>query len=71
MKELVFNVTIDDDGNYCAHAKAGNSDLFTDGRTLQELESAIREVIALYSEEKNVVVNAYSLRFDITEVVPA
>ena len=57
----MFNVTVEDDGNYCAHANAGNSDLFTDGRTLQELESAISEVIALYSEEKNVAALLYEL----------
>lgn len=48
---VVFDVTAEETGGYCAQAKLGSHSLFTEGDTLGELEAMIRDVLRLYSEE--------------------
>jgi hypothetical protein len=50
MAELVFDVTRDEDGNFCACAQVDGGALCTDGRTLDELVAMVRDVVQLYSE---------------------
>jgi hypothetical protein len=49
MDELIFDVTIDEDGRYVARAR-GNG-IATDGANWTELKSEVRDLIACYYEE--------------------
>lgn len=51
MAELVFDVTRDEDGNFCACAQTDSGALCTDGRTLDELVAMIHDVVQLYCED--------------------
>lgn len=48
MEELIFDITIDEDGRYVAVAR-GNG-IATDGATWVELKSQVRDLIACYYE---------------------
>jgi len=48
MDELIFDVTIDEDGRFVAQAR-GNG-IATDGATWDELKSEVRDLIACYYE---------------------
>ncbi len=63
MCEIVFDVELDEDGNYCASAEAGTRALFTDGKDLNELHAMILDILRLFELETDVRVTSYSLRF--------
>lgn len=63
MLELQFEVVLDEEGNYCAHAPVENGELFTDARDLDGLLVMVKDVIALYEEEAGVTVAAFSFHF--------
>ena len=48
MDELIFDVTIDEDGRYVAQAR-GNG-IATDGASWAELKSQVRDLISCYYE---------------------
>lgn len=64
MAELVFNIELDEDGNYCARAQLPTGSLHTDARDLGTLVEMIRDLIALYEEDEAVKVQSFSLRFN-------
>jgi hypothetical protein len=64
MAELQFTVTLDEDGNYCAKASVPGGALFTDAEDMNGLLTMIRDVVALYEEDEEVKVEAFSLRFE-------
>jgi hypothetical protein len=66
MSDLVFEVHIDDDGNYCAQAEVAGGALFTDGRDLNELHAMILDLLKLYETDSGKLVTSYALRFDST-----
>jgi hypothetical protein len=49
MDELIFDVTIDEDGRYVAQAR-GNG-IATDGASWSELKSEVQDLIACYYQE--------------------
>jgi hypothetical protein len=71
MSDMVFDVHVDEDGNYCAQAEAGDSALFTDGKDLNELHAMILDLLRLYEVESGLSVTSYALRFSTSHPVAA
>jgi hypothetical protein len=61
--DVVFEVSPDEAGGYCAHAKLGAHSLVTEGDTLDELVAMIRDVLSLYTQQSGNEVASYALRF--------
>ena len=68
---MVFEVQVDEEGNYCAQAETGDSALFTDGKDLNELHAMILDVLRLYELETGVHISSYALRFSASHPVAA
>jgi hypothetical protein len=45
MSDMVFDVRVDEDSNYCAQAEAEGGALFTDGKDLNELHAMILDLL--------------------------
>jgi hypothetical protein len=71
MPELVFTVTLDEDGNYCAHAQTARGDLLTDARSLDQLYRMIVDLIGLYEDDTQTQVAGFTLRFGTPRGVAA
>lgn len=71
MAELIFQVTRDEDGNFCACAETADGTLCTNGRTLDELVAMIHDVLCLYCEDCDAKVDSFSLRFTCPSNVAA
>jgi hypothetical protein len=61
--ELVFDVELDEDGNYCARADVSDGSLLTDARSLDDLMTAILDLLELYREDTGEPVPTFALRF--------
>ena len=63
MSELLFDVKLDEAGNYCASAKVPDGVLATDARDVNALLDMVRDLVALYVEDAGIEEPAISLRF--------
>jgi len=65
LSEIVFEVTRDEAGNYCASASTYHGSLNTDAATLDELVAMIADLLALYTEDTGDKVDRIVLRLGV------
>lgn len=63
MAEILFVVSMDEDGNYCAVADTPRGQLCTDAKDLNGLYRMILDVLSLYQEDTGTAVSSFALRF--------
>lgn len=59
---MVFDVIVDEAGNYCASAVTPQGSLFTDAKSLDGLLAMIADLLALYAEDTGEPVERIALR---------
>jgi predicted RNase H-like HicB family nuclease len=69
MKELVFEVTQEEDGGFCAECLTEN--IFTQGDTWDDLRRNVREAVRGYFYDQKQTPNRIRLHLVRDEVLPA